>query len=150
MLRIKLLDRELYASDIRDFADRMQGFRPRFEGDAGLDLRVPNNVRVHSGEVVEIGLGVAVEIPQEHVGLIIGRSTTATHHSLFVHQGVIDSGYIGEIHTHVTSTGRPVDLMRGDRVCQLIVVKIEQPIWGISDVLKSSARGDSGLGSTGR
>jgi dUTP pyrophosphatase len=69
---------------------------------------------------------------------------------LHVAEGKIDSGYRGEIHCFVTAQGSPVEVNRGDRLAQLVIVKIELPDWVCVEKLPESERGELGLGSTGK
>jgi len=125
-------------------------FVPKHVGDAGIDLRAAEDVTVHAGETVSVRLGVAIAVPRGCVGWLSGRSTTALKLGLLVHEGKIDSGYRGEIHCFCTATGSPVRISKGDRICQLIVLKIFEPDWTVVDELSdSSTRGTAGLGSTG-
>lgn len=153
---VRLLDRELYESDLHE--DRLV---PRHIGDAGVDLRSRHDVRVHAGVTEKVPLGVAVAIPQNAVGWVTGRSYTALMMGLFVHEGKIDSGYTGEVHCFVTATGSPVEIRRGDRLCQIVELHIGSPAWSARaggyhgwpvtyDELPESDRGEHGLGSTGR
>jgi len=67
-------------------------------GDAGLDLTATSLSISEDGLYVEYGTGIAVEIPEGHVGLIFPRSSISkTSMILSNHVGVIDSGYRGEI-----------------------------------------------------
>lgn len=143
-MRVRLLDPELYAEE-----SGAGWLGSRYHGDAGLDLRSSVNKRIYAGETGVIGLGVAVEVPYGCVGWLTGRSTTALEMGLFVHEGKIDHGYRGEIHCFATAAGSPVEVKRGDRLAQLVVVHIAVPNWDIVDELPEADRGDRGLGSTG-
>lgn len=147
---LRLLDPELYSGDIAEGEPSKLMLGGRYSGDAGLDLRSAENARVHAGETKKLRLGVAVEIPEGCVGWLTGRSTTHLNMGLFVHEGKIDAGYRGEVHCFCTAQGSPVDIERGDRLCQLVVLKIERPVWVAVDELAESDRGVRGLGSTGK
>lgn len=140
-MRIKLLDPELYED----------GIAPKYWGDAGIDLRARDDTIVHAGATAQIRLGVSVEIPLGCVGWLTSRSTTALSFGLITHEGKIDSGYRGEIHAFVTAQGSPVEIRRGERICQLVVLSIMPPThWQVSDFISPTERGEKGLGSTGR
>jgi dUTP pyrophosphatase len=67
-------------------------------GDAGMDLVAVSAVIHSSGDYIEYGTGIAIEIPEGYVGLLFPRSSlTKTKLILGNHVGVIDSGYRGEI-----------------------------------------------------
>lgn len=144
-MQIKVLDRDLYSAEVE-----RGSFEPRYPGDAGVDLRSRIDVRVHAGETEKIPLGVAVDIPTGYVGWMTGRSTTCLEFGLLTHEGKIDSGYRGEIHTFVTALGSPVALRRGERISQLVVVSIDTPPFVVVQELTETSRGDLGLGSSGK
>jgi dUTP pyrophosphatase len=68
------------------------------QGDAGMDMTAVWSQIDKSGLFVEYGTGIAVEIPEGHVGLLFPRSSVSkTSLILANHVGVVDSGYRGEI-----------------------------------------------------
>ena len=147
---VKVLNEEVYAQELT------HGFSPVHTGDAGVDLRSAEDVTVHAGETIAVKLGVALAVPFGHVGWLTGRSTTALKMGLMVHEGKIDSGYRGEIHCFCTATGAPVPIKKGDRICQLILLKIAQYpasfVYIPTDeewAAMNTTRGEDGLGSTG-
>ena len=150
-MRIQVLDEDLYEREIN-----AGGFTGKYPGDAGIDLRSRVDMEIYSGNTAKVPLGLAVDIPLGYVGWLTGRSATSLEFGLFTHEGKIDSGYRGEIHAFLTAQGSKVRIVRGERVCQLVVVAILSPEfgsdhgWPIVDDLGSSQRGKMGLGSTGK
>jgi len=146
-MRIRILDSDLYPEEVRD------GFGPRYEHDAGVDLRAREDTWINPGLLGVIPLGVAVEIPFGAVGWVTGRSTSVIEMGLFITEGKIDSGYRGEIHAFaLTIGGKPIQVKRGDRLAQLVIVQI-LPAEGwitTSAELTGSDRSTAGLGSSGR
>ena len=65
--------------------------------------------------------------------------------------GTVDAGYRGEIRVTLlnTDSDRPVRFRRGDRIAQLVVQRVERPVFHEVERLPGSARGDGGFGSTG-
>ncbi|HVE92466.1 MAG TPA: dUTP diphosphatase, partial [Actinomycetota bacterium] len=65
--------------------------------------------------------------------------------------GVVDSGYRGEVKVVLVNLdpGRTIQVRRGDRIAQLLVVPVVRPEVVEADELPESGRGDSGFGSTG-
>jgi dUTP pyrophosphatase len=124
------------------------------EGDAGLDLRSASDAIVEAGERTMVPTGVAVAIPDGYAGLVLPRSGLAARHGLTLANapGLIDAGYRGEVMCSVVNLDRtePVMISRGERIAQLVIVKIPavDPVW--ADELPGSARGEGGFGSTGR
>jgi dUTP pyrophosphatase len=122
-------------------------------GDAGLDLRSVEAMKVVPGERVLVPTGLAVAIPQGHAGLVLPRSGLASKRGLTVVNapGLIDAGYRGELMVAMVNLDphEPVAIEVGDRVAQLVVIQIPavEPAW--VEELPGSVRGAGGFGSTG-
>ncbi len=119
------------------------------KGDAGMDLTCVSLTK--TGKYYEYGTGLAMEIPEGHVGLVFPRSSISkTDHFLRNSVGVIDSGYRGEIKLRmsVPALGEK-EYKIGDKIGQLII--IELPWVNIEEVeeLNETDRGKGGFGSTG-
>lgn len=122
------------------------------ESDAGFDLVAVSVEEDRKRGIVTYGTGIAVEIPEGHVGLLFPRSSVYRHQLQLANGvGVIDAGYRGEVmlkyrivQPHISRYGI------GDRVGQLVV--LELPKVSIEEVgeLEGSDRGDGGFGSTGK
>jgi len=96
--------------------------------------------------------GMAVAIPEGHAGLVVPRSGLASRHGIGVVNapGLIDSGYRGEIAVILVNHGSdPVEVERGDRIAQLVVIPVVTQEFVEVDELPSSTRGEDGFGSTG-
>ncbi len=122
-------------------------------GDAGVDLRARETTTLGPGERALIPTGVAVAIPDGHVGLVAPRSGLATRHGIGVVNapGIVDSGYRGELQVVMVNHGSEVvTLARGDRIAQLVVVPFATPAFDLVDELPGSSRGSDGFGSSGR
>jgi dUTP diphosphatase len=123
-------------------------------GDAGYDLYAAEPMVVGPGERAVVGTGVAVAIPDGHAGLVVPRSGLAARHGIALVNapGLIDPGYRGELRVLLLNTDRerPFEIERGDRIAQLLLVRVEAPELEESDALDESARGVGGFGSTGR
>ncbi|MBA3300443.1 MAG: dUTP diphosphatase [Thermoleophilaceae bacterium] len=124
------------------------------EGDAGYDLRALEECTLAPGERASVGTGIAVELPVGSAGLVLPRSGLAARHGISVVNapGLIDSGYRGEIRVLLLNTDRSgsFSVAPGDRIAQLVVVRVETPALEEVDTLETSARGAGGFGSTGR
>lgn len=123
-------------------------------GDAGLDLRVTEDVRLDPGERTLVGTGIAVAIPDGYCGLVTPRSGLASRAGLTLANspGVVDAGYRGEIKLALVNLdpGAAISLERGERVAQLLVVPVARAALEEVDSLPESPRGEGGHGSTGR
>jgi dUTP pyrophosphatase len=124
------------------------------DGDAGLDLHACEAAHIGPGERWSVPTGIAVEIPEEHAGLVLPRSGLAREHGISVvnSPGLIDAGYRGEVSVLLLNTD-PAETFRvepGDRIAQLVIVPvaIAEPVEASS--LAESGRGEGGFGSSGR
>lgn len=119
-------------------------------GDAGIDLYAAHNAIV-TGNTVLISTGVAVAVPDGHVGLVCPRSGLSKHGVTVANApGIVDSGYRGELMVRLTTTSTPYYVIRGDRIAQLVIVPVLRPTITIVDHLDDTERGANGFGSTGR
>ena len=123
------------------------------DGDAGLDLYALEGTLLAPGERASIPTGVAVEIPPGHAGLVLPRSGLAARHGISVVNapGLIDAGYRGEVRVLLLNTDRDqgFELAAGDRIAQLVLVRVELGEVIEVDSLSDSERGVGGFGSSG-
>lgn len=124
--------------------------------DIGLDLLVSRDTKIRCGEVIDVPCNVAVALPRGTFGLIVGRSSTVRTRRLYVHPGVIDSGWRGELFALVSRLdGEPaapvVEVKQGERIAQLLVLPFAllHPEWAAGGLLSQGDRGVAGFGSTG-
>ncbi|MCI6205403.1 MAG: dUTP diphosphatase [Corynebacterium glucuronolyticum] len=121
--------------------------------DAGIDLHSAENITLQPGERALVSTGIAMAIETGYVGLIHPRSGLAAKKGLSIVNtpGTIDSGYRGEIKVCLVNTDRSeaIDIVRGDRIAQLLIQKIELPVVVEVDELDETERGEGGYGSTG-
>ena len=124
------------------------------EHDAGLDLRSVAGCVLEPGERALVPVGLAVEIPPGHAGLVVPRSGLAARHGITILNapGLVDAGYRGELQVALLNTDRsePFSIAVGDRIAQLVIVAVPpvQPV--LADELSASVRGERGFGSSGR
>jgi len=120
--------------------------------DAAMNMYTVEAYTLAPGERRIFKTGIAMAIPMGYAGLIWDRSGLANKSGIKRMGGVIDAGYRGEIGVGLMNLSKePVEILKGDKVAQMIIQKIEQPKIVESDELPSSAtRGESGFGSTGR
>jgi len=120
-------------------------------GDAAVDLVAVRRWEDDASNMC-YGTGLAVEIPEGHVGLLFPRSSVSkTNLRLCNSVGVIDSGYRGEIMLKFDRRGfvdNTYDV--GDRVGQLMIVPIPSVEYVEVDDLNASVRNTGGFGSSGR
>jgi dUTP diphosphatase len=123
------------------------------DSDAGLDLYAAERAVIEPGDRALVPTGVAVAIPPGHAGFVVPRSGLALRHGVTVLNGpgLIDAGYRGEIKVLLVNLDRTVaaTIERGDRVAQLVVLRVERATLAEVDELPPSERGAGGFGSTG-
>jgi len=122
-------------------------------GDAGSDLYAVADVELAPGQRAVIATGVAIALPDGYAAFVHPRSGLAAEHGVTIVNapGTVDAGYRGEIKVIVLNTDseRSVRLRRGDRIAQLVIQRVEKPVFLEVETLPGSQRGDGGYGSTG-
>ncbi|MFD7023966.1 dUTP diphosphatase [Promicromonospora sukumoe] len=122
-------------------------------GDAGADLVTTVDVEIPPQGRVLVPTGVSIALPDGYAAFVHPRSGLATKHGLTIVNapGTVDAGYRGEIKVTLlnTDTTQPVKLLRGDRIAQLVIQKVERARFVTAEVLPGSHRGDGGFGSSG-
>jgi len=119
--------------------------------DAGIDLYARERTVLTPGVSCAIPTGIALEIPEGHVGLIWDKSGLSVRHVLKTLGGVIDAGYRGEVLVGMINlSDKEYMFEAGDKVAQILFQKIEHPSIEFVDELSETERGDSGFGSSGK
>jgi dUTP pyrophosphatase len=122
--------------------------------DAGFDLYAAEAVTVGPGQRASVRTGIALEIPERHAGLVLPRSGLAARHGIALVNapGLIDEGYRGEVRVLLLNTDRreAFEIEPGDRIAQLVLVRVETPDVVEVDELAPSERAAGGFGSSGR
>ena len=125
-----------------------------YDGDAGYDLHAAEAASIGPGQRADVGTGIAVGIPDRHAGLVVPRSGLAARYGLALVNapGLIDAGYRGELRVLLLNTDREqsFEVEPGDRIAQLLVLRVEAPDLVEVDELADTVRGVGGFGSTGR
>ena len=106
------------------------------------------------GERTLIPTGIAIELPSEdYVALIFARSGLGTKKGVSLSNGVgvIDSDYRGEVHVGlINHSSEGYTIQNGERIAQLAVMPVIPFEVELCEELSGSARGEKGLGSTGK
>lgn len=139
-LKIKILDKTI---PVPKFAHK---------GDAGMDLYSTIDYVLKPFERKLVPTGIKIEIPEGYAGFVQPRSGLAINNgiSLVNTPGLIDSGYRGEIKAILINFD-PVEnfeIKKGDKICQFVIMKIENAEIILKDELDDSDRGEGGFGST--
>lgn len=123
-------------------------------GDAGCDLLARADARlVAGGGRAAIPTGLALAIPPGHGGFVLPRSGLALKHGITCLNtpGLIDPGYRGEVKVVLLNTDPRSDyqVRRGDRIAQLVIMRVEEARFAEVEELTETDRGTGGFGSSG-
>ena len=122
-------------------------------GDAGLDLYSAVDCILRPSERRKVPTGIKIAIPEGYAGFVQPKSGLAIKNglSLVNTPGLIDSGYRGEVCAILINLDPEKDVIikRGDKICQLVIQKVENIEIEITDELENTSRGEDGFGSTG-
>jgi len=129
-------------------------------GSAGLDLYAAEELTIPAAQVTKDGLvevgravistGLAMEIPLGMVGRIASRSGLSIKNNLEVGAGWIDSDYRGEVLVEMKNfSARPFLVRPGERIAQLVLLKLGEYLVTEVENINNSIRGVGGFGSTG-
>lgn len=121
-------------------------------GDAGMDVYAIDDYILNPGERVTVRTGIALDIPEGHVGLVHPRSGLAFKYGITIVNapGTIDSGYRGEINVCLLNTSdKEYVVFKGDRIAQIVFQRFSTADIEEVDELSDSVRAGNGFGSTG-
>ena len=118
--------------------------------DVGLDFFLPHDLTINQLEVVTIGLGFGVQIPEGFCGIFVPRSSIATR-GLIIQTSIIDPDYTGEVHLIAQNgTNATLSFSKDNRLGSLVVLSVLNARIEVVDHFESTERGENGLGSTGK
>lgn len=121
-------------------------------GSAGYDLSACEEAIVPPRSRMMIDTGIVVQFPSDHYARVAPRSGLTLKKGLDVGAGVIDSDFTSSIRVILFNhTDEPFVVNIGDRIAQLIFIKISTPEVKFVDYseLNKTERGTNGFGSTG-
>jgi dUTP pyrophosphatase len=124
------------------------------EGDAGADLLARTDLVLEpGGGRAAVPTGIAVAIPEGYAGFVQPRSGLALRHGVTCLNtpGLIDSGFRDEIRVLLVNLDPTAafHVLRGDRIAQLVIQRVEHVGFVPVDALDVTARNLGGFGSTG-
>ena len=126
---------------------------PATSGAAGFDLASAVDLEIPARSIRLVGTGLVIAVPNGHFLGVFARSSTPIKRGLLVANGVgvVDADYCGpadEIKIQLLNiTDAPVQVKRGDRLAQGIVLPCPRIEWEEVDEMRVPTRG--GFGSTG-
>ncbi len=131
------------------------GFRiPNVEGEKKTLVDVKGDTYLlKSLERIGCRLGFATAIPEGYFFQVVPRSGLSLWDGLSILNtpGTIDTGYRNEWMAIVVNlSNKDVTLKKGDRICQLILGKLQDYEFEEVQELPASERGQGGFGSTGK
>ena len=144
-INIKILDERL----------KFPEYFPKFsDGNAAVDLRacISKTSIIYPNEVVKISCGFAMHLLDESlVGLLVPRSGLGTNGLVMANStGVIDSSYVGVITAAVWNRSyKEIVVNPMDRICQMLIQRVEKPLFQIVEEFPETIRGENGFGSSG-
>ena len=129
------------------------------DGDSGYDGYVcfadgfEQEITIMPGKIARIPLGIQCEIPKGYEIQVRPRSGNDGK-QLHACWGTVDSKYRGIIKVNFENTSKdPYTVKTGDRICQLVVGKVEDSKMVFAEegrVIEETERGSNGFGSTGK
>lgn len=124
-----------------------------YAGDAGVDLHALEAYTLQPFERALVKTGLAIAIPEGYAGFVLPRSGSALKQglSLVNAPGLIDSNYRGELGVIAVNLDahEAIEIHPGDRVAQLVIMKVENVRFPVVDELDETVRGAGGFGSSG-
>ncbi|EFA90586.1 deoxyuridine 5'-triphosphate nucleotidohydrolase [Peptoniphilus lacrimalis DNF00528] len=124
------------------------------QGSSGMDLRanLDKKIILKSLERTLVPTGIYIELPQGYEAQIRARSGLALKKGLSLPNGIgtIDSDYRGELKIIFVNLGKEdIEINDGDRIAQMVIMKIERPDIEEVEILGDTERSQGGFGHTG-
>jgi dUTP pyrophosphatase len=117
----------------------------------GLDVVAAESLTLAPGARHAVATGIALAIPHGYEVQVRSRSGTAVRNGITCLTGTIDSDYRGELKVVLVNLGaEPFEIVRGERIAQLVPAPVLRAAFAEVDELDETARGAGGFGSTGR
>ena len=129
---------------------------PRYESAdaAGMDIRcnISEAVTLQPLERTLLPTGLYIELPRGYEAQIRPRSGLALKRGLTVlnSPGTIDADYRGEVKIILINLSQePQTIEPGERICQMVIARHEQPEVVEVQELSATERGEGGFGHSG-
>lgn len=122
---------------------------------AGMDIRayLSESIVLKPLERALVPTGLYIELPEGYEAQIRPRSGLALNEGLGVlnSPGTLDADYRGEIGVIVVNLSNQVITVEdGERICQMVINKIEHAEWVEVEEIDDTERGKGGFGHTGK
>jgi dUTP pyrophosphatase len=143
-------------SKVREGAKKPERAHPT---DAGLDFFSAVDVVLSPGEVTKVPTGIRIHAEGQGEGynqpggwtyacLVWDKSGMGAK-GVKVLGGVIDDGYTGEVFVVLGTMGGEIAILKGQKLAQVLVQRVELPVLVEVGWLEETVRGDNGFSSTG-
>lgn len=145
---------------VKYLSDVYEGVRLTYskKGDAGVDLRINEDLELAPGECKRVGTGVAISLDSSKAfTIILPRSGLGSEGLILGNTaGVIDSGYQGELilvawnrNLPTETNSKAISLKRGSKVAQMVFLPFLHATFIEVEQFTPSERGKRGFGSSG-
>ena len=124
-------------------------------GSSGFDLRawLEEKVILNPMERKLIPTGLFLELPQGYEAQIRPRSGLALKQGITCLNtpGTVDSDYRGEVKVLLVNlSDSPQEITGGERIAQMVIMKVEQAVIHSVEEIGETQRGEGGFGHTGK
>ncbi|MFH1307265.1 MAG: dUTP diphosphatase [archaeon] len=120
------------------------------DSDLGFDLRADESITLAPYEQKEVKTGVAIQIPDNHIGLIRDRAGIVTKMGVHTAAGTFDPGFRGEVSIVLINFGeQTIQVEKGMRIAQMIIMPVSKVKIQEVKSLPLTERYDRGFLSTG-
>lgn len=125
------------------------------DGSAGLDMRacIDTPLAIAPGETELIPTGLAIHVRDPGLAaVLLPRSGLGHKHGLVLGNltGLIDSDYQGQVFISCWNRGsKSYEISPGERIAQMVFIRVEQVQFNVVDEFEDSDRGDGGFGHSG-
>lgn len=121
-------------------------------GAAAMDCVVREDISIAPGQVGMVSLNVAIHPPKGHFVFLAARSSLHKRGLMVANSiGIGDEDYSGDNDEYKAPlfnfSAAPVEIKRGERVMQMMILPFDRIEWDERDVLGNTDRG--GFGTTG-
>ena len=120
------------------------------DSDAGYDLFAPEDVVLRPGELKQVPMGIALQLPAGSWWIELRDKSSRALQGLHILAGIVDQDYRGEVIAVIQNLGhKAVIIKAGEKVCQMILHPVYPALVFEVDELNETKRGKGGFGSTG-
>jgi len=136
--------------EVKRFLEHVSMPEYAMESDIGIDLKACETLTLKPLEQKTVRTGIAIKVPEGHVGLIRDRAGIVTKMNVHTAAGTFDPAYRGEVSVVLINFGDDtVEIEAGMRIAQLLIIPVTKAEIKEVKKLDITERYDKGFGSTG-